>query len=369
MQTKHRQESNPPFLYCSSEEFEGRWKAKLLQVKIDKETKLMQECTFHPNVCVESLKLRTDPAAMAMRRHARLAKAQLEAEKDLTYHPKLNNPIQRRHPIPIHERLYSLAVARPGFETPQSEASLKPPSSIVTNGTKLYTEASERLSRQAHRLAENLQSTKLAATPKINPGTCQLLSSAVVKEAKAILGNPSTVSQASFASLMFQMGYSICVAPPSPAVVSAWHFLDKKSAGAIPTPAILDFLTDLHSNNSLASKFRELLDTRRNRRIVKNIIQACTEQKPKLSAKSVQIIGKLRKACTEEMQGLRPSQVLIEVRKRYVPADEGFVTPPSEEECTFHPVLIPRRIPEPPVTVRGFDKATDRLIRSRCTNR
>jgi len=218
----------------------------------------MQECTFHPELCIDSLALPTNPVRMAVRRRVKLARANAAAAREYTHHPKLINPLIRFNPSPIHERLYSLAAPQPVFDSPRSQASFKPP-----NSTHLFSEASERLARQAHRLATHLQTTKEASRPRINPRSSALLTFSVTKEAAELLGNPAAVSFDIFTRVMYQMGYSPSLAPPSPGVLAAWRCL-----GPAPSPSdFIKFISDLHSNVSLAQKFRDLLDCRRNRKI------------------------------------------------------------------------------------------------------
>ena len=348
-----------PFLQCLTERFKHRRLSRLLQIKIDQETKLMGECTFHPALYSETLNHQTNPKILEARRRSRLAKVQADANKELTYQPKLINSSKRSTNVPIHERLYSLASLKSkDFDTPRSAVSSFELMLGQNAALKLYTDACQRQVRRSETEASLAASAKKAATPKLTTTTAQLVSSAIEKEAMQLLGTSRFLTRDDFFNILLSMGFAQTV---NSSLHEAWKFVDYDSSGSVSTEAFLRFVTSLQSDVSLAIKFRELLDSRRFRRTFKKTPLIDENLRPpRITRKSCKIVEKLRERSPDPH--VLPGELIAQLRKQ---ADEGFVTPPSpssSSECTFQPTLIPRKsIPLEPAYVSGFEKTTDRL--------
>ena len=350
-----------PFLQCMTERFKQRRIARLLQIKIDQETKLMGECTFHPELCAESLSHFTSPAVLESRRISRIARTRAEATKELTYKPKLINSIKRSTNVPVHERLYSLAsIKGEPFDTPRSAASSFELMLGQNAGLKLYTDACQRQVRRSATEADLVTTARRAATPKITNTTAHILSSAIEKEARELLGSTTYLSRDSFFQILKSLGFAIT---DDSSVQEAWRFVNYDFSGAVSADAFITFITSLHSDNSLAQKFRSLLDTRRFRKTLKKPAELDENMRPpRITEKSARIVEKIRARSPLKSQKILSGDLLVQLRKQ---ADDGFVTPPSPSEaseCTFQPTLLRRRIPPiQPAVVCGFEKAAYRL--------
>ena len=319
-----------PFLYTSTKEFDDRRHERMKEIRVRNEAKLMEECTFHPDVHARQPKL----SALEMserRRRSRIEQILIEKQKDITLTPCLvAAPCKSRdNSMSVYERLYSLSKPTTPKETPRSSASFSTPRSarsVPPLSSRLY---SDYLSRKSRMIAQEdlaVREARRNATPLITKSTDRLFINGLERESRKFLNGAVFVQKIQLSQLFDFLGFLHTFDKQNSAIDSVTHLLDETwqwliktgpSEGPVLLTRLSQFFSLLYSDSPLSKKFAVFRDNRRASNTRKQLNKADPKRtetrsvSPRLSVGSQKIMDKISLQFGHwERKGLQPSELL-----------------------------------------------------------
>ena len=323
-----RPSGSAPFLYLNTDEFENRRRSRLGEIRVRNEQRLMQECTFHPDVHARQAQ-RHSIEMGELRRVARIREFLKERNKDLTHQPSLvTSPRPRTSLVPVYERLYALSKpTTPHSEsvTPASSRSFSREPLSSRSVDRLYGDSIARKERQQARERAATEAQRACSLPKLRPQSERLLISSLEKQVRSFLKNQTVLLKSElrplFRFLKFVSGPNEGIDAECHYLADAWNWLDTSNNEQVTIGRVVELLRCMYhvttiKPRSQAPEFFSVF--RDNRKAVLRSptapVRAPPPSIPTISQGSEKIVQKI-KMNFGTWEGLQPSEMLRKLRE------------------------------------------------------